>query len=316
MIALIQLPFLQTDTSAASRRPSIDWGGVAGRLMSRDALLDTIRDIIIILVVAFVAYRLIRLLVRRLVSYEVETDDLILKRVREQRAQTLGGLLQNVAIIVIITLTVLTILSTFMPIGPLLAGVSVVGLAVSFGAQSLVKDVISGTFILIEGQFGIGDVVRVGTTAGLVEKITLRTTVLRDHEGIVHVIPNGDITLVSNLTKNWSRAVLDLRIAYREDVDRVIRVLRDLGDEFQHDAQWAPLLLDPPEVLGVNDFTESGMIIRLQTKTLPLKQWEVARELRRRIKNRFDAENIQIPYPHLTFYWGDGQNPAQLNGEP
>lgn len=280
--------------------------------MDREALLQSLVNVAIVIAVAFVAYRVVKLLVRRLVSYEVETDDPIVKRVREQRAQTLGGLLQNVAIIVIITLAALTILSTFIPIGPLLAGVSVVGLAVSFGAQSLVKDVISGTFILIEGQFGIGDVVRVGETAGLVEKITLRTTVLRDHEGIVHIIPNGEILIVSNLTKAWSRAVLDLRVAYRENVDRVIEVLRDIGEELQNDQNWAPLLLDPVEVLGVQAFTESAVVIRVQARTLPLKQWDVARELRRRIKNRFDIEGIQMPFPHLTFYWGDHQNPAAL----
>ena len=312
MIALVQLAFLQADTPA---RDTVDWNGIVRRLMDREALLQSFINVGVVIAVAFVTYRLVKLLVRRLVSYEVESDDPIIKRVREQRAQTLGSLLQNVAIVVIVTLAALTILSTFIPIGPLLAGVSVVGLAVSFGAQSLVKDVISGTFILIEGQFGIGDVVRVGETAGLVEKITLRTTVLRDHEGVVHVIPNGEIQIVSNLTKAWSRAVLDLRVAYRENVDRVISVLRDIGDELHRDANWAPLLLDPPEVLGVQAFTESAMVIRLQARTLPLKQWEVARELRRRIKNRFDAEGIQMPYPHLTFYWGDHQNPAELAGK-
>ena len=314
MIALaqVQLPFLQSDTSQADTTAAINWKGVATRLMNREALLDSLVSVVLIILVAFVTYRLVKLLVRRLVSYEAESEDPIVKRVREQRAQTLGGLLQNVAIVVIVTVAALTILSTFIPIGPLLAAVSVVGLAVSFGAQSLVKDVISGTFILIEGQFGIGDVVRVGTTAGLVEKITLRTTVLRDHEGIVHIIPNGEILIVSNLTKSWSRAVLDLRVAYREDVDRVIHVLRDIGDEFHGDPEWAPLLLDPLEVLGVQAFTESAVVIRVQARTLPLKQWDVARELRRRIKNRFDDERIQIPYPHLTFYWGDHQNPAEM----
>jgi len=312
VIALVQLAFLQADTPA---RDTVDWNGIVRRLMDREALLQSFINVGVVIAVAFVTYRLVKLLVRRLVSYEVESDDPIIKRVREQRAQTLGSLLQNVAIVVIVTLAALTILSTFIPIGPLLAGVSVVGLAVSFGAQSLVKDVISGTFILIEGQFGIGDVVRVGETAGLVEKITLRTTVLRDHEGVVHVIPNGEILVVSNLTKAWSRAVLDLRVAYRENVDHVISVLRDIGEELNRDANWAPLLLDPPEVLGVQAFTESAMVIRLQARTLPLKQWEVARELRRRIKNRFDAEGIQMPYPHLTFYWGDHQNPAELSGK-
>jgi small conductance mechanosensitive channel len=181
---------------------------------------------------------------------------------------------------------------------------------VSFGAQSLVKDVISGTFILMEGQFGIGDVVRIGDTAGQVEKITLRTTTLRDFEGVVHIIPNGEITKVSNLTKTWSRAVLDIGVSYREDVDRVISVLRRLGAEFLRDPDWGPLVLEEAEVLGVQSLGDSAVVIRLQVRTLPLKQWEVARELRRRVKARFDAEQIQIPFPHVTVYWGDNQMPA------
>jgi small conductance mechanosensitive channel len=295
---------------ADSARPQVrfDWN----ELLLPDVLARNFGRVLIILVVSFVAYRLIKLLVKRIVSHEVDTEDPIVKRLREQRAQTLGSLLQNVALVVIITLAALTILGTFMPIGPLLAGVSVVGLAVSFGAQSLVKDIISGTFILLEGQFGIGDVVRIGDTAGQVERITLRTSMLRDFEGVVHIIPNGEITKVSNLTKTWSRAVLDVGVAYREDTDRVVDVLRHLGAEFHAHPEWGPLLLEEPEVLGLQSLGESAVVIRLQVRTLPLKQWDVARELRRRIKKRFDLEGIQIPFPHLTFYWGDQQAPFNL----
>lgn len=259
----------------------------------------------VILSVSIVAYWLVKLAVRRIVAYEVEAEDPIVKRLREQRTQTLGSLLNYVAAIVITTFAALTIIGTFVPIGPLLAGVSVIGLAVSFGAQSLVKDVITGTFILLEGQFGIGDVVRVGEAAGLVEKVTLRTTMLRDAEGVLHIIPNGEIKMVSNLTKTWSRAVVDVGVAYREDIDRVIAVLRDVGNQFQHEDQWSPLLLDPPEVLGIQALGESSVVLRMQVRTLPLKQWEVARELRRRIKKRFDADGIEIPFPQVTMNWSE-----------
>jgi small conductance mechanosensitive channel len=137
--------------------------------------------------------------------------------------------------------------------------------------------------------------------------MTLRATVLRDAEGIVHILPNGEITRVSNLTKAWSRNMLDLRVAYKEDIDRVLAVLRQLGEEIANDPAWRHLLIDKPEILGVQNFTESAVIIRMITKTLPLKQWEVGRELRRRIKKRFDEEKIEIPYPHVTLYWGQGQ---------
>jgi moderate conductance mechanosensitive channel len=225
--------------------------------------------------------------------------------------QTLASLLGNVAGVVIFLIAVLTVLGTFIEIAPLLASVGVFGLAISFGAQSLVKDVISGTFLLIEGQFGVGDIVRIGDVSGLVEKITIRTTILRDAHGVVHIIPNGSITRVSNMTKNWSRAVLDIGVAYRENVDRVMAVLRDVGQELRADPEWGPLILEDCEVLGIDSFQDSAVVIRMNAKTLPLKQFPVARELRRRIKNRFDAEGIEIPFPHLSFYWGAGQAPTQ-----
>ena len=262
-------------------------------------------EVAIIIAVSFVLYSAVKLVVKRLVAIKIEEDDPLVRRMREQRAQTLGSLFTNVALVFVITITLLTVLSVFINIGPLLASVSVVGLAISFGAQSLVKDVISGTFILLEGQFGIGDVVKMGDTAGMVEKMTLRTTVLRDLHGVVHTIPNGEITRVSNLTKTWSRAVIDVSVAYGEDVDVVIATLRKLGEEFQQDPAWGPLLVEPPEVLGVENLGDSGVVVRMTAKTLPLKQWDVARELRRRIKKQFDADGIEIPYPHLKVYRGE-----------
>jgi len=273
-------------------------------------------EVAIIIAVASIAYEVAKLILKRLVARQIEEDDPLVRRLRAQRVQTIGSLLTNVLLIVVVTIAILTILDVFISIGPLLASVSVVGLAISFGAQSLVKDIISGTFMLVEGQFGIGDVVKVGDTSGMVEKLTLRTTILRDLHGVVHIIPNGEITRVSNLTKTWSRAVIDVGVAYREDVDRVIATLRSLGAQFHADPEWSQLLLEPPEVLGVENLADSAVIVRMTAKTLPLKQWDVARELRRLIKNRFDAEGIEIPYPHLTFYWGDAQMPALSLPQP
>lgn len=283
-----------------------------GEIVDWTAYIDDAIQVALIIAVAFIAYRLLRLIIGRLVSRNIEEEDPVVKRLREQRAQTLGSLLTNVALIVVVTITALTVLDTFLDIGPILASVGVLGLAVSFGAQSLVKDVISGTFMLLEGQFGIGDVVRIGDTSGLVERITLRTTILRDLHGVVHIIPNGTIERVSNLTKTWSRAVLDIGVAYKEDVDGVIAVLRETGEAFHKDEEWGALLVEPPDVLGVEQFADSSVVIRMTAKTLPLKQWEVARELRRRIKKRFDAEGIEIPFPHVSFYWGENQLPPRL----
>lgn len=293
---------VQPDT-AATQAPRIDW---------RETLQwETAIKIAVVVVIALVAYRVVRVLINRLVEREIDESDPLVKRLREQRSRTLASLLGNVAAITIFIVVVLTILDTLLDnIAPILASFGILGLAFSFGAQSLVKDIISGTFMLIEGQFGIGDVVRVSDVSGMVEKITLRTTVLRDVEGVVHIIPNGEITRVSNLTKAWSRAVLHIGVAYKEDVDHVMDVLRDLLREFHADPEWGALLLEEPQVPGVEDFADSAVIIRVLAKTLPLKQWDVARELRRRIKKRFDREGIEIPFPHTTFYWGVNQAPA------
>jgi len=291
---------------AASGLLRVDWSS----LLDWQALLPRLLQSGIVVVLAFFAYRIVILLTRRLERDIVEEDPLV-KRAREQRARTIASLLNNSALVVIMVGAGLTVLSTVfdIDIAPLLTGLGVFGLAISFGAQSLVKDVISGAFILIEGQFGIGDVIRVGDVAGMVERITLRTTVLRDIEGAVHILPNGEINRVSNLTKAWSRAVLDVPVSLREDVDRVMEVLRGIGAELYADPEWRPLLLEHPEVLGIQRFTTHTADIRMIAKTLPLKQWDVARELRRRILHRFAEEGIAIPFPHVTVYWGTGQKP-------
>lgn len=231
---------------------------------------------------------------------------------QEQRTRTLTSLLRSMGRVIIFVIFLFMFLSAIgLDLGPLLAGAGVVGLAISFGAQSLVKDVISGLFILIENQFGVGDVVRIEGVSGAVERMTLRVVVLRDVHGVVHIVPNGEIKLVSNLTRTWARVVLDVGVAYKEDVDRVIAVMRDVGRELWDDEEWRPLLVDPVEVPGVERFDDSAVTIRLTAKTLPLKQWDVARELRRRLKRRFDAENIEIPYPHQKLVWEGGTPPPQ-----
>jgi small conductance mechanosensitive channel len=292
----------EADTAAAPG--SIDWSALFG-----PDLLAQLAQVAFVVVLALAAYRVLRLFTRRL-QREVDEDDLVRKRQREQRAQTVASLLNNIGAIAISVVTILMIIGTFMPIGPLLAGVGVLGLALSFGAQSLVKDLISGMFMLIEGQFAVGDVVRVKDTAGLVEKITLRTLVLRDLNGVVHIIPNGTIDTLSNLTKSWSRAVLEIGVAYKEDVDRVMDVMLDEAIQLGQDPEWAPLITEEPTVPGIERFDDSAVTIRVMFRTLPQRQWDVAREYRRRIKKRFDAEGIEIPFPHRTLFWG-GEAPEQ-----
>jgi moderate conductance mechanosensitive channel len=301
--------------TAQQNSPVADAGPAVGvnweELLRWEVLLPRALKVVVVIFVALITYRIIRALIDKFLQREIEEEDPLVRRLREQRARTLAGLLGNVAAIALVVVVALTILDILIEnTGPILASFGIIGLAFSFGAQSLVKDVISGTFMLIEGQFGVGDVVKVSDVSGLVEKITLRTTVLRDIEGAVHIVPNGEITRVTNMTKAWSRAVLNVGVAYKEDVDRVMDVLRALLHDFHADPEWGALLLEEPVVPGVEAFSDSAVVIRIMAKTLPLKQWDVARELRRRIKKRFDQEGIEIPFPHVTFYWGDGQTPS------
>jgi small conductance mechanosensitive channel len=304
---------LQPAATAQPAAQAVNWN----ELLDWQILLPRAVSILVVILVAIIAFRLIRVLITRFLDRDIEEEDPLVRRLREQRAQTLASLLGNVAGVAIFVVAALTILDILLEnIGPILASFGIIGLAFSFGAQSLVRDVISGTFMLVEGQFGVGDVVEVAGVSGFVEKITLRTTILRDIEGRVHIVPNGEITIVTNMTKSWSRTVLHIGVAYREDADRVMDVLRDLLHDFQQDPEWGPLLLEEPVVPGIENFSDSAVTIRLMAKTLPLKQWDVARELRRRIKKRFDAEGIEIPFPHTTFYWGASQMPPALAHAP
>jgi len=277
-------------------------------------LVAALLHVAVVIVLAFLGYRIVKIITRRLVLREIAEHDPLVKRQRKQRIETMAGLMNNVAATIIITLAVLTSLNYLnVPIASLLASVGVAGLAISFGAQSLVKDIISGAFILVEGQYGIGDVVTIDNTTGLVEKITLRTTVLRDTYGTEHTIPNGQITKVSNLTKSWSRAVVDVTVAYAADADRTLALLRDVAGKLAADPEWGQLLLGEPEVPGIESLGDGTMVIRVMVKTLPLKQWDVARELRRRIKGRFEEEGVALPTPTVTFFWGQGQMPPALD---
>lgn len=218
---------------------------------------------------------------------------------REKRAHTVASLLRTVGTtLVVIVAAMMAFREIGLDITPLIAGAGVAGLAIGFGAQSLIKDVIAGFFILLEDQFHVGDVIQAAGVSGQVEQMTLRMTIVRDLQGTVHFIPNGEIKVASNLTKQWSRAVLEIGVRYEEDVDRVIAVLTEVGRSLADDEVFGKMVLEPPQVLGVEGLTDSQVTIRILAKTLPIKQWEVAREFRRRIKARFDREGIQTPYPH------------------
>ena len=188
------------------------------------------------------------------------------------------------------------------PIAPLLGGAAVFGLAVAFGAQNLIRDYFYGFVILLENQYKLNDVVKIGDTSGQVEQITLRMTVLRDLEGNVHFVPNGQITTVTNMTHGWSRALFDIGVAYKENVDHVMAVLNELGDQLRKEPPYSAVILEPATMLGVDALGDSAVVIKFFIKTRPLQQWTVKRELLRRIKNRFDELGIEIPFPHRTVF--------------
>lgn len=180
----------------------------------------------------------------------------------------------------------------------LLASAGIVGIALGLGAQALVRDVLAGTFVLLENQYRKGDVVQVAGVGGIVEDVNLRRTVLRDLDGVVHSVPNGEIRVASNLTRGWSRVNLNVSVGYSEDLDRARAVLDRVGAEMAADPDWGPLILEAPKVLRVDAFEESGIALKILATTKPIRQWDVAGELRRRIKAAFDAEGIEIPFPH------------------
>jgi len=217
----------------------------------------------------------------------------------QQRVDTLASVFTATGRGIIVLVALLTLLPLAgISIGPLLAGVGIIGLAVGFGAQSLVKDIISGLFILLDNQYSKGDVVTLAGISGLVEDVGIRRTVLRDLDGIVHYIPNGEIAVASNFTQEYSRVNLNVGVSYSEDLDHVIEVINRVGEELAADPEWEPFILTPPKSWGVDNFGDSGIDIKIVGDTKPIKQWDVMRELRKRLKKAFDQEGIEIPYPH------------------
>jgi small conductance mechanosensitive channel len=197
-------------------------------------------------------------------------------------------------------------------IGPILAGAGILGLAVGFGAQNLVRDIISGLFMLLEDQIRVGDVAVINGTGGFVEQVNFRTVVLRDLGGVVHVFPNGGITSLSNMTHDWSAYVFEIGVAYKEDTDRVVEVMEEVGAEMRADDYFGRLILEDLEVFGVDKFDSSSVVIKARLKTKPVKQWEVGRQYLRRLKHAFDDRDIEIPFPHQSLYFGEASRPIEL----
>lgn len=257
--------------------------------------------IVLILALTVIALKAAKMLSVRMLSLFKQKDDMEFKK----RAETLSAVIRYILTVGIFIVAAMMILRELgIEIGPMLAAAGIVGLAVGFGAQSLVQDVISGFFILLEDQIRVGDVVNIAGTGGLVERVNLRMTILRDLSGSVHYIRNGQINVVSNLTKEFSCYVFDIGVAYREDVDEVINVIREVGEDLRSDPDYQNDIIEPIEIMGLDQFADSAVVIKARAKTLPLKQWRVGREFNRRLKKKFDECGIEIPFPHTTLYMG------------
>ncbi len=280
----------------------MDWTPVT------DWLLQHGTRILIVLLMGVVLWLFLKKflppLVRRTIArtMEGESEEAIKKRTNTLLAVFIGT--GKILIAIVIIFMVLSELG--IAIAPILAGFGVAGIAVGFGAQYLIRDLIAGIFILLENQYRVGDVIRIADTAGFVEEVNLRKTVLRDLDGILHHIPNGEVKVASNFTKKWARAHLNISVAYKEDLDRVMAILKKIWEEMAEDPDWGQFMISKtPSFLRVDAFGDSGIIIKIAGETQPIKQWDVMGELRRRIKKVFDAEGIEIPWPHTKVYFGN-----------
>lgn len=261
---------------------------------------QTVMIVLVAIVVWFLARWLIHRWSERLQRRLVSTGELG-DRAKAQRLNTVGRTLSVVMFIVVAVVAIVTILGVWgVPLGPLIASLSVVGIAIGLGAQDLVKDVIAGMFVLIEDQYALGDVVQLAGVSGTVEEIRLRTTVLRDLNGSIHHVPNGEVRVATNLTHEYSRVVVDLSVAYEESVDRALEVIGEVAGGLAADPEWSSAVVDDPQVLGVDALDDSGVVIRVLFATDPDMRWNIKREFLRRVKNGLDEAGIEIPYPHVT----------------
>jgi small conductance mechanosensitive channel len=280
------------------------WAGLGG------AATTGLR-IVVILVAAWI---LIGVLQRAIRAFRIRIASRLDDREAVKRAETLGRVFRYIVAVVVSLIAGMLVLGELgISVAPILGAAGVVGLAVGFGAQSLVKDYFTGFFILLENQIREGDVVKLGDHAGLVEVVTLRYVQLRDYDGNVHFVPNGQITTVVNLSRGFAQAVMDIGVAYRENTDAVMEVMRETGRAMREDPAFAPRILDDLEIAGVERWDDSAVVIRCRFKCVALEQWGVRREYLRRLKHAFDAKGIEIPFPHLTVYAGqdrEGRAPA------
>ena len=262
-------------------------------------------------VVSFFIKRLKKILTKRMVNKTEEPNTEV-----EKRLNTLMGIVKTTGFIIIWVIFIMIFLKKInIDIAPLLAGAGILGLAVGFGAQELVRDYITGFFILLENQIRTGDVAIINGTGGLVEKIEMRTITLRDLSGTVHIFQNGKINSISNMTKEWSAMVFDIGVAYKEDLNKVMKLMKEVADKMMEEEDYESKILEPMEIFGLDSFGDSALVVKGRIKTKPIQQWSIGREYRKRLKEVFDEHKIEIPFPHQTIYWGEEIEPLKLTME-
>lgn len=286
---------------------------LAGFIDTKELLifLSTGLRILVIIAVAFVLKKMSGKLI---VTIKTQLKNQAIDNLEEfKRIDTVGRVLRHIVTIMIVLVASVQVLNELgISIAPVLAAAGVVGLAIGFGAQSLVKDYFTGFFLLLENQIRQGDVIEAGGKSGLVDEVTLRYIKMRDYDGNVHFVPNGNITTVTNMSREYAQSVIDFGIAYKEDIGRVIKVMEDVGETLRKDEAFSHKILDKMEMAGVERLEDSAVIIRCRFKVLPLEQWGIRREYFKRIKSEFDQHGIEIPYPHLTVYPGVTGKPQLL----
>jgi len=279
--------------------PELSWATVV------TWLIDHGIRILIIVVVGVVLWFALNKFLPPIVGRLMATTKGESKEGIKKRKDTLVGVLTGVGRVFIVIVAIMMVLDEAgVPIASVLVGLGIAGLAIGFGAQYLIRDLIAGMFIILENQYRVGDVARVADVAGLVEEVTLRKTVLRDLDGIVHHVPNGEIRIASNFTRHYARVNLNVSVAYDTDLDHAISVVNRVGKELAEDAKWRKVIKSPPQALRVDNLGDSGIDIKILGDVKPMEQWAVMGELRLRIKKAFDAEGIEIPWPHTKVYFG------------
>ncbi|MBD3336368.1 MAG: mechanosensitive ion channel [Candidatus Eisenbacteria bacterium] len=276
-------------------------------------LVTTGLRLFLILVLAWIASRILSFGIKR---FRKEMSERHPGGEVAKRLDTLTGIMRAAGLVLIFTVAGMVVLSQLgVKLGPMIAAAGVGGLAIGFGAQSLVRDIISGFFILVEDQVRVGDIASINGQGGQVEAVTLRHIRLRDVSGNVHFFPNGGINTVANMTKGFSRYLADVGVAYRENPDEVMEIMRRVVDEMRQEEPWNEDILEPLEVWGVDKFADSAVVIRARIITKPIRQWAAGREFNRRLKKAFDEAGVEIPFPHRTVYWGEGKggDPAVLH---